>query len=236
MAKRHRKKPGRSSSRVGVSTQLLIAGLVVLFILSGGATVAHQYLGFLDLSQWHVGQRGDLTGLVLGVFAIAVGLVVLVWRRFSSPSSHWAAKVLGIRSVADIYALSPDQFEQFVAFLFQHQGFDARVVGQTGDQGIDIELQRRGEHHANRCVAQCKRYQGSVGQPIVREFFGSFANTATEGYLVTTGTFTQPAREWAATRPLRLIDGTELMRWTEDVAHKLHHQNNPVPERIGQHV
>lgn len=234
MAKRHRKKRGKSTGWRGISAELLLAGLVALFILSGGVSVVNQYLGFLDLSRWHVGQRGDLTGLVLGICAIAVGLVVLVWRHFRGPHTRWASKVLGIRSVADIYALSPDQFEQFVAFLFQHRGFAARVVGQSGDQGIDIELRKRGELHTHRIVAQCKRYQGSVGQPIVREFFGSFANEATEGYLVTTGTFTQPARDWVATRPLRLIDGNELMRWTEEVAHRLHHRTDPIPERIPQ--
>lgn len=236
MAKRRKKRKG-SSGVIGLSAEILIAGLTGIFILSGGASIVNQYVGFLQLSRWHIGERGDLTGLVLGVIAVAVGLTLLIWRRFSGPrSSYWASKTLGIRSVEDIYALTPGQFEQFVAFLFQKQGFDARVTGQTGDEGIDIELRRRGAGHNPRIVVQCKRYRGSVGQPIVREFFGSFANEAAEGYLVTTGTFTQPAREWVAERPLRLVDGAELMRWTEQTAQRLTHHHEPVPDFLEQRV
>jgi restriction system protein len=170
---------------------------------------------------------------VLGAIGVAVGLGILVWRRLTGGvGARWATEILGIRSVDDIYALSPAQFEEFTAFLFQQRGFDVSVVGHSGDEGIDIELHPHHTPQGTRMVAQCKRYRGSVGQPIVREFYGSFANQATEGYLVTTGTFTQPAREWAASRPLHLIDGTELLRWTEQVAQGMHHHHVSAPQSV----
>lgn len=225
MAKRHRSH--RRAGDIGIGGQALVAAIVAFFILSGGASIANQYLGFLDLSAWHIGPAGDQTGLILGVAAVAVGLGVLVWRQATGGiGTHWAATVLGIRSLNDIYAMTPGKFEEFVGFLFREEGYDVRVVGQTGDQGIDIELRRRGVAGGPRLVAQCKRYRGTVGQPIVREFYGSFADRASEGYLVTTGTFTQPARAWAASRPLRLVDGTDLLRWTEQVASK-HRDQHP---------
>lgn len=220
MAKHH---PKKKQQGISASTQILIALIVVLFIVGGGAGVANQFFGFLDLSRWHIGQHGDLTGLILGAGAVAIGLAILLWRRITGGvGNRWAAKIMGIQSLSDIYAMSPGQFEQFVGYLFQQQGYQVQVVGHSGDEGIDIELRRHNDHQ--RVVAQCKRYRGSVGQPIVREFYGSFANEAIEGYLVTTGEFTQPAREWAASRPLRLIDGTELMRWTESTARHMHYE------------
>jgi hypothetical protein len=224
MAKRRRR--NTSQGRIGIGTQLLIAGLVAAFLLGGGASILNNYTGFAPLDG---SQNGDMTGLIFGIIAIAIGLGILLWRRIVGVSrSRWSAMILGIRSVEDIYAMTPAQFEQFVGFLFQQQGYETHVVGQTGDEGIDIELVRRGQHGPARVVAQCKRYRGSVGQPIVREFFGSFADHAAEGYLVTTGTFTQPARDWAASRPLRLIDGPQLLAWTEDVAHRLAHSHEHV--------
>lgn len=229
MAKR-RTSQKRSRGGISNSTYWLIAVLAALFLLSGGAGIANQYLGFIDLSQWHIGERGDNTDLILGGIAIVVGLIVLAWRRLTGGVGHrWAKEVLGIRSLSDIYAMSPGRFEEFVGFLFQQGGYSVKVVGQTGDQGIDIEMHHNTLHGPVRVVVQCKRYQGTVGQPIVREFYGSFAEHAAEGYLVTTGTFTTPAKEWAASRPLKLIDGPALMQWTDHVAQQLRHNNAQIP-------
>ena len=216
----------------GITTvvQVVIAACVFLLIVTGGFGVANNF-DFIDLRQWHIGEQGDQTDIILGGIAITVGLSILVWRRVTGGvSTRWSQEILGIRSIDDIYLMSPQRFEQFVAFLFQHRSYvDVRVVGQTGDQGIDIEMRQHTAQGLVRIVAQCKRYKGSIGQPIVREFYGSYANHAAEGFLVTTALFTQPAREWAAHRPIRLIDGTTLLQWTEQVAQQLHASGVPHP-------
>lgn len=219
MANGHKPKRKAHTGDIGITSQIIIVAVVFFFIVSGGASIANQYFGFIQIPNF--GGKGDQTGLILGAIAIVVGLAVLLWRRLGGGTRHWAATVLGIRDINDIYQLSPGQFEEFVGFLFRQMGYTARIVGQTGDEGIDIELRRAGEPGGPRIVAQCKRYRGSVGQPIVREFYGSFADQATEGYLVTTGTFTDPAREWARSRPLHLVDGAALIQWTEQVARGL---------------
>ena len=40
----------------------------------------------------------------------------------------------------DWQALTPQKYEDFVAAIFLERGFKARVVGGSGDDGIDIEL------------------------------------------------------------------------------------------------
>jgi HJR/Mrr/RecB family endonuclease len=40
---------------------------------------------------------------------------------------------------------------------------------------------------------------------------------AEEGWVITTNTFTKSARELARSTRVRLIDGTELVEWLEDV-------------------
>ena len=62
------------------------------------------------------------------------------------------------------------------------------------------------------CV-QAKRWEGTVGRPIVQGFAGSVAGRhATKGVLITTGTISKDASDWVHTSPTRivLIDGKQL--------------------------
>jgi restriction system protein len=60
---------------------------------------------------------------------------------------------------------------------------------------------------------QCKRYQGSVGSSVVRDFRGAMIGRCDKGLIMTTGSFTSEARK-EATRDgapaIDLIDGEEL--------------------------
>ncbi len=61
---------------------------------------------------------------------------------------------------------------------------------------------------------QCKRYSGSVGASVVRDFRGAMVGRAEKGLILTTGRFTIEAQR-EATRdgatPIDLIDGELLM-------------------------
>jgi len=106
-----------------------------------------------------------------------------------------------------IKALSPVAFEHFVAELFRREGYEARVTKASGDSGIDINL-RRGE---SREVVQCKKWEGQVGEPVLRDLLGaSVAAGASRAVLVTTGSLTASAEKWRRGQPIRVIDGQEL--------------------------
>ena len=73
--------------------------------------------------------------------------------------------------------MDPTLFEHLVALLFELRGYKAETVGKSGDEGVDVRLQK-GKISA---VAQCKRYADSVGQPTVRDLYGTMLhNTADE--------------------------------------------------------
>ena len=111
----------------------------------------------------------------------------------------------------------PDFFERLVVQLLQAMGYgwgdDAgQATGKPGDEGIDgvIDQDKLGLDVV--CI-QAKRWEGTVGGPIVRGFAGSVGGRhATKGVLITTGTISKDAREWACTSPIRivLIDGKQL--------------------------
>ncbi len=111
-------------------------------------------------------------------------------------------------------ALSPRQFEELVAALLREEGYQSvRVVGQTGDKGVDITCV---DGDGRLVVVQCKKYKSTstVGAPEIRTFFGVVvAQRAARGIYATTGRFTQPAVRHAQQNDIELIDGARLARY-----------------------
>ena len=63
-----------------------------------------------------------------------------------------------------------------------------------------------------------------VGVKVVRELYGVvIAEGATGGVVISSGTFTQEARDFARGKPLELLDGSELLRLIAEV------QKTPMP-------
>jgi restriction system protein len=86
-------------------------------------------------------------------------------------------------------------------------------MGRSGDGGIDglgvycLSLVSFPVHF------QCKRYSGSAGPGVVRDFRGAMAGRGDEGLLITTGSFTGDAKREATqdgAPPIDLIDGDNL--------------------------
>jgi len=88
---------------------------------------------------------------------------------------------------------------------------DLQRVGGSGDGGIDgiISLDRLG---LEKVYVQAKRWQGSVGRPIVQGFYGALAGQrATKGVFITTSSFTAQAIDFAGSvGRVVLVDGVRL--------------------------
>ncbi len=112
-------------------------------------------------------------------------------------------------------AMSPTAFEHLAESLLIAAGFhDVNVTGGSGDGGIDgIGTYRPEGLISFQTAFQCKRYQGPVGAGTVRDFRGSFIGRADRGLIITTGYFTDAAKQEATrpgANPIDLIDGEEL--------------------------
>ena len=116
--------------------------------------------------------------------------------------------------LAHLMSMQPDAFERLASRLLREAGVDnVTVLGKSNDGGID----GRGVLHVGLVsfpvFFQCKRYQGSVGSSIVRDFRGALAGRSDKGFLITTGTFTAEAKKEAnrdGVPPVDLIDGDRL--------------------------
>lgn len=118
-----------------------------------------------------------------------------------------------------IKTCSPAFFEELVVQLLLKMGYGGsrkeagKAVGRSGDGGIDgvIAEDRLG---LDSIYVQAKRWQGSVGEPDIRNFLGALVGRgASKGVFITTSSFSEPARAFAARsiqQKLVLIDGERL--------------------------
>ena len=112
--------------------------------------------------------------------------------------------------------INPYAFERLAQRLLRECGFEqVTVTKKTGDGGIDGtgRLKINGIFSFN-VAFQCKRYSGTVGAPDIRDFRGSLSTNIEKGIFITTGRFTQQAKEEASApgkQQIDLIDGEDFM-------------------------
>jgi hypothetical protein len=106
--------------------------------------------------------------------------------------------------------LSGVDFEVYLARLLKKLGFeDVTGTPATGDQGADLLARKDGR----KIAIQAKRYKGSVGNEAVQEVVGALKfYKADEGWVITSGRFTQPARALAQANGIHLVDGWDLRK------------------------
>lgn len=115
-----------------------------------------------------------------------------------------------------LLSLEPAAFERLCQRLLREAGFlEVEVTRRSGDGGIDgYGTIRIGGLISFNVLFQSKRYRGSIGPDIVRDFRGAMVGRADKGLIITTGSFTREARK-EATRdgapPIDLIDGELLV-------------------------
>lgn len=106
--------------------------------------------------------------------------------------------------------LMPDEMADLAAELFRQQGY---VVTENkrpdlADGGVDFEILKEGKV----TLVQVKHWRQEVGVKDVRELWGIVASErAAGGVLIGTSGFSARAREFAAGKELRLIDGPEFL-------------------------
>jgi hypothetical protein len=100
------------------------------------------------------------------------------------------------------------EFEHWVADLFRQAGFRVEVTQASGDHGVDLWAHTG----ADLVAVQCKRWNDAVGEPVIKDLYGAVAAaSAKAGYLVTTGTFTAQAQQFAQGKMLVLVGLDKLM-------------------------
>lgn len=117
---------------------------------------------------------------------------------------------------SQLTTLSGIDFENICQDLLEKMGFSTERTKATGDGGIDIIAYNDQALISGKYIIQCKRYAGSVGEPIIRDLYGVITSErANKGILMTTGHFTKHAISFAQGKPLELIDGAKMQELIE---------------------
>jgi restriction system protein len=112
----------------------------------------------------------------------------------------------------NLMELSPTEFEGLVTNLFEKMGLEMRQTRPSRDGGVDCVAYDPRPIFGGKVVIQAKRYKNTVGVAAVRDLFGTVHNEgASKGILVATSGYGSASFEFAAGKPLELLDGANLL-------------------------
>lgn len=117
---------------------------------------------------------------------------------------------------AAIQAMSWDEFELLIAEVFRQKGYTiAERSGHRADSEVDLTVTKNNKAY----LIQCKHWRtNKVGVVKVKELYAvMMANRVQAGMVVTSGTFTQEARQFAQDKPINLLDGVAVYQLIRSV-------------------
>lgn len=177
---------------------VIVSGVVYAFLKFYLPTVEPETIFYRSLSQL----LKPLAGLIALFFLIPAPISAL--RRYKRK------KLLATQeSIDTIRSLNWRDFEFMVAQAYKEQGYRVIENEEVGpDGGIDIVL-TKGSH---KYLVQCKQWHtAKVGVKVVREMFGVMHSVGAQGVIIiTSGMFTQEAKNFAHDKPIDLVEGNEL--------------------------
>jgi restriction system protein len=149
---------------------------------------------------------------VITQFAAIIAIVPLIPAPISAYNSWRKRKLVDSQKDLDsIRALGWKEFEELVSEAYRRQGYSVvENAGAGPDEGIDLVLKKNG----TMVLVQCKQWRSTkVGVNIIREVYGVMtAKKADSAIVITSGLFTQEAKNFAADKPIDLVDGGQLIQ------------------------
>ncbi|MEY2495138.1 MAG: restriction system protein [Verrucomicrobiota bacterium] len=154
---------------------------------------------------------------------IAIAPICTISRedtRFVTP--HDVAETL-----AEGFNLATMEWEEFEHLIrevfakeFSANGGEVKVTQASRDGGVDAVAFDPDPIRGGKIVIQAKRYTHTVGVSAVRDLYGTVLNEgATKGILVTTADYGPDAYQFAAGKPLSLLNGANLLHLLEKHGH-----------------
>lgn len=199
----------------------ILLALIAYFVL-------HHYANAVIAPAASVAQMGNVVASQLGKtlamfgqyllpFAFLIGAGISAYGRHKRTALF--ADVQESSSASALNGMTWQEFEMLVGEAFRRKGYAVAETGGGGaDGGIDIALRKDGE----KFLVQCKQWKAyKVGVTTIRELYGVMAaEDAADGFVVTSGVFTQEAKSFAKGRNINLIGGSELSAMIKNIPHQ----------------
>ena len=126
---------------------------------------------------------------------------------------------------SNLAAMDWEDFEHLIRELFEKEfatgGGEVKVTQASHDGGVDAIAFDPDPIRGGKIVIQAKRYTNVVGVSAVRDLYGTVMNEgAIKGILVTTADYGADAYNFAANKPITLLNGSNLLHLLERHGHK----------------
>jgi len=164
-------------------------------------------------------QNPFLRGLAIALHSFAsLAAIILLFVAALSAFNAWRKGQMldDQKGLETIRSISWREFEELVGEAYRRKGYSVTETGGGGaDGGVDLVLRKDGD----KLLVQCKHWKiVKVGVKVIREVYGIVAaEGATGGIIISSGTFTQEAKDFAKDKPLELLDGSELLKLVAEV-------------------
>jgi len=152
------------------------------------------------------------------------------WKKEEEQKKKLQEGLESLGAPGGLEGISGSEFEKIITELFKKLGYTVSITKGSGDEGIDLFLEKEGL----RAGVQCKRWKTMIGQRVVREFYGSLIHAKLKkGFVITTSRFSKAAKDFVRGKQVVLIDREELRRIIlEDLSEAL----NPVVRDVSSTV
>lgn len=112
-----------------------------------------------------------------------------------------------------IQSIDPYEFEDFVAEVWEVEGWDTTVSRRSADMGVDVVAEKSGTIDQKLAI-QTKRYTdgNKVGRPEIQQYHSlkEQDTDADAAVVVTSGSFTSDGELWAMKNNVKVVDGDDL--------------------------
>jgi restriction system protein len=170
-----------------------------------------------------------------GRFSMAISFLCIILAMFWVLSLVDRVKRRGLlddsRNLEAIRSLPWQEFELLIAEALRRKGYTVEECGgEQPDNGIDLIARKAGQV----LLVQCKRWnKWKVGVEVTREMYGLMVAESANGVMiVTSGHFTEPARDFAKGKPIQLIDREALLDLLGEVRKPEAKSESPAPPPV----
>lgn len=148
--------------------------------------------------------------LILALIFMLIGIIVLISVYVNNKRLEARQLEIAHAGYDKIDKLTGREFEQFLAVVFEKNGYSVKTTRTTGDYGADLIMEKNGKSIA----VQCKHSINKISVSAVQEVKSAIAHYHVgEGWVVTNNFFTKPAQNLASENNITLIDRYELSKY-----------------------
>lgn len=128
--------------------------------------------------------------------------------------------------------MDPIKFEHLMCEMFEKMGYRVERTAASGDSGADGILFKNGKKY----ILQAKRVKSAVGEPILRDLYGTMLHfKADKGIVATTGKISRKAQAWLKGKPIKVYEIDDIIKIiSEEFPKHLETASNLLDNNFGQ--